>query len=474
MAVLTNLPPEILEQIYHYLGSIDDVHHFARTCIKTHHVIQGRTIYLGIMRSIIHSSPQHRFDFQLCTSLALHRKIVTHIERHPSPLAASQPGAFNFSTWEAQLMQTGYRGCSAAEWTDDMICDVLARYQGLRVLENMWLERELQEQDFLSVDDTADAQRLVHRFATLVDCEQRFRDGDLHRRNLNTPHTWYYNKFNADQRGRFYGAVVGVWLLNEIRWVLTNFAYPANFTIQIEILEALKARIELEACTPLLDELDRHAVFAFMYHHLLPLHALFLADGNSSKLPFTFVSDFSKDTGHCTRLLQLFLMASQTYFQPPDLLDLTIRSITSHKPPYPLLPTPLSTESYRRPLPSLFRLGHDLNCSRLKPSFQRTSLSHLTLVTRSSFHQTHNNMSQGGISPSLLGEALFRVPDHAGRWYKERVLVAFEKEEVRKGIRGVWAKRWEEVRWGVWWWAGSGEKARMKMERMRSIKMEMI
>ncbi|CAN9113020.1 unnamed protein product [Alternaria alternata] len=371
MAIIIDLPPEILEQIYHYLGSIDDVHHFGRMCSKTHHVIQKQNIYLEIMRSIIHSSPQHRYDFQLCRSLDLHRKIVAHLERHPMPFAASQPGVFSFSIWETQLMQTARSCSSPAEWTDDMICDILARYQGLRVLENIWLERELQEQDFLSVDDTSDAQRFVHRFATLVDREQKFRDGDLPRRNPNTPHTWYYTELDADQRERFYAAVTCVWLLNEIRWVLTNFAYPANFTVQIEILGALKARIEMETRTPLLDELDRHAVFTFI-------------------------------------LLQLFLMASQTYFQPPDLVDLTLRSRTSRKPPYPLLPTPCSTEKYRRPLPSLFYPGHDLNCTHLKASFQRTSIAHLTLITRSSFHQTSHDMSQGGISPSALGEALFR------------------------------------------------------------------
>ncbi|KAF7676764.1 hypothetical protein GT037_004976 [Alternaria burnsii] len=473
MAIIIDLPPEILEQIYHYLGSIDDVHHFGRMCSRTHHVIQKQNIYLEIMRSIIHSSPQHRYDFQLCRSLDLHRKIVAHLERHPTPFAASQPGVFSFSIWETQLMQTA-RGCSSpAEWTDDMICDILARYQGLRVLENIWLERELQEQAFLSVEDTSDAQRFVHRFATLVDREQKFRDGDLPRRNPNTPHTWYYTELNADQRERFYAAITCVWLLNEIRWVLTNFAYPANFTVQIEILGALKARIEWETRTPLLDELDRHAVFTFMYHHLIPLHALFMADASSSKLPFTFASDFSKDTAHCTRLLQLFLMASQTYFQPPDLIDLMLRSRTSRKPPYPLLLTPCSTEKYRRPLPSLFYPGHDLNCTHLKPSFQRTSIAHLTLITRSSFHQTSHDMSQGGISPSALGEALFKVPDHARRYLADRVLVAFEKDEVRergkREIRGVWGKKWSIVGWAVWWWAGSEEKARMKMERLRTI-----
>ncbi|KAI4947659.1 hypothetical protein J4E91_006481 [Alternaria rosae] len=294
MAVLTDLPPENLEQIYHFLGSIDDAHHLGRTFIQHHN------IYLEIMRSIIYSSPQHRYDFQLNKALILHSKIVAHFAHNTSRLPASQPGA-NRNNWEYYLHNMASACSSPQEWTDDAVCDVLARYQGLRMLQNTWLERELQEQDFLSVDHTSDAQRLVHRFQTLVGRGEEFAYEGMPPRDVDTPHTWCYRKFNVDQRGRFYAAVVCVWLLNEIRWVLTNFTYPANFTVQIGILESCKSRILAEADTPLLDELDRHAVFAFMYQHLLPLHASFFADATSTNLPFTFVSDFSKDWAHCPR-----------------------------------------------------------------------------------------------------------------------------------------------------------------------------
>jgi hypothetical protein len=68
---------------------------------------------------------------------------------------------------------------------------------------------------------------------------------------------------------------------------------------------------------------------------------------------------------------------------------------------------------------------------------------------------------------------LFKVPDHARRYLADRVLVAFEKDELRergkREMRGVWGKKWSIVGWAVWWWAGSEEKARMKMERLRAI-----
>jgi hypothetical protein len=324
MAVLTNLPPEILEQIYHLLGSIDDVHHLGRACAKTHHVIQRRNIYLEIMRSIIYSSPQHRYDFQLCKALKLHRRIVAHIESHGSRLPASHPGAPSLNSWESELRNTAVVCNWPEEWTDDAICDVLARYQGLRILENMWLERELGEDDFLSVDDTSDAQRLANGFEVLVGRDEQFRDGDRASRNVKTPHTRYYSELNADQRGRFYAAVVCVWLLNEIRWVLTNFAYPAVFMVHIDILKSCKRRIAKQEHTPLLDDLDRDAVFSFMYHHLLPLHAPFLADASSSKLPFTYASDFTKDRAHCARYVYHPINCVLGGTQPANILTPTL------------------------------------------------------------------------------------------------------------------------------------------------------
>jgi hypothetical protein len=81
-------------------------------------------------------------------------------------------------------------------------------------------------------------------------------------------------------------------------------------------------------------------------------------------------------------------------------------------------------------------------------------------------------MSQGGISPSTLGEALFKIPDHARAYFADRCMVAFELGEVKRSeaqqeIRVVFPKNWKDIRWAVWWWVASEDKARMKMERLR-------
>jgi hypothetical protein len=61
MANMTDLPAELLEQIFQELYSIEDVHHLGRVCKVTCHLIRKPPVYTGIMRTIISKSPQHRF-----------------------------------------------------------------------------------------------------------------------------------------------------------------------------------------------------------------------------------------------------------------------------------------------------------------------------------------------------------------------------------------------------------------------------
>ena len=53
MAFLTNLPNELLVQIFCSLGDIDDALHFGRTCTAINRILESPEFYLLIMRSII-------------------------------------------------------------------------------------------------------------------------------------------------------------------------------------------------------------------------------------------------------------------------------------------------------------------------------------------------------------------------------------------------------------------------------------
>jgi hypothetical protein len=310
MAMLLQLPPEILELVFHGLGSIDDVHHLARACRKTYDVIRRQNIYVEIMRSVISHSAQHRFDLQLCSLLNLHRYIVGHMQSGGVQFPATQatPYGYSLNYVEKQLeysvapIQFGLTE-SLESLSDATVYDILARYQGLQVLQKIWLERQLKDGDHLAVDDCSDPTELTRLYAILIDRDSDFRDG--HRivlsRNPKTPETQAYTTLNADQKARFHSAVTSVWMLNEIRWVLTNFVYPTRFTVQVRLLERCKELIDSQRESPILDELDRYAVFRFLYHHLLPLHGIFLADRDSSRLPLTFAAEGFKDVTHCAR-----------------------------------------------------------------------------------------------------------------------------------------------------------------------------
>lgn len=303
-----DLPPELLELVFHHLGSIDDVHHLGRACKKSCGIVQRQSLYVEIMRSIIRKSPQHRFDLQLCKMLELHRNIVRHMQQDNSHLPATQSGQFmtTLNKWEnalglATAQITCENLCCSNCVPDETIYEVLARYQGLRTLEDMWLERQLTGSDYLSADQGSDPEELASSLRMLTDRYELFRDGDLPSRSSTTPESAHYTAYNADQRARFHSAVICVWLLNEIRWVLTNFVFPTRFNVQISLLETCKSHIGSQRRVSVLEELDQHAVFNFMYHHLLPVYGSCLLDGPLSRLPFTFASDFIKDKGHSAR-----------------------------------------------------------------------------------------------------------------------------------------------------------------------------
>ncbi|EOA82088.1 hypothetical protein ACJQWK_05228 [Exserohilum turcicum] len=471
MAVLTDLPIELLEQIYHALGSIDDVHHLARACKKTHHVISRRRIYLDIMRSIIHFSPQHRYDYQLCKMLDFHQRIVTHVTQHRTWLPVSQPSAVHVNVWEATLAQAVGANRRLHGWSDRTICEILARYQGLRVLEDMWLARQLEAGDYLCVEDTLNAQTLANKYHTLVARSEPGQDTRLPRRCPDTPHTQHYNRLNAEQRGRFHAAVVCVWLYTEIRWAMIWFAQPTGFNVLLRILEYCKAEIALHQKTPVLDRLDQGAVFSFMYHHLLPLHISFLADQESSKLPLTFDSDFDNGNGHCHRMFQVCLMAGQVYLQPPDLIDLAVRSKLSRKPPYPRMTMPASSERWRTPLPSQVPPNIRLWDNGQKRLLLQVSLSQLRAMDQASFHQSRYCMSELRVYQQLPDYFLLTMTDYAKYFFIDQALVEFERyESDREGledIRVAFRMQWTGTQWTIWWWANSEEKARMKLERWR-------
>ena len=157
----------------------------------------------------------------------------------------------------------------------------------------MWLKRQIEEPDLWAADAVLDVDDddFRRRYQCLLGRSQDLEQGDLASRSRKDRATRSYIRLNPDQRGRLHSAIVFVWILNELRWVLRNFQFPLRSYRYIEILDKCRADLTGLPHVPVLDQLDQYAVFSFMYHRLLPLHSLVFQEQNSSKLPFTFTTE---------------------------------------------------------------------------------------------------------------------------------------------------------------------------------------
>lgn len=216
MTHFTKVPVELLERIYRYLETTGDVHHFRRTCIAVRRVITRQLVYDRIMRSIISTSPQHRYEIALSRLLHLH----AHIINNPD------------AQFGGQLLDSIEYECPKEHYCDQCLCDqriqeVLARYQGLRVLQDEWVARRLDDAHLLTVHGTIQNDELVARYNFIGS-------------NVENSSPSHYNSFNSDQRDCFHAAVTSIWLSSEVRWVIAQMDRTRQVASQPIIAIALK------------------------------------------------------------------------------------------------------------------------------------------------------------------------------------------------------------------------------------------
>jgi hypothetical protein len=411
-------------------------------------------------------------DMALGRILNLHRLTVANFSSGHAPFPATQPqGGGIYQDHEIALVFAVTNVCPHGPCTaclpDSLVHDILARYQGLSVLKQMWLARELTASDLFY--DVPDEKAFRSKYTYVVEREEGL---DLPARR--DPVSQTYTTFNVDQRNRFHAAITSVWLLNEVRWYLTNFQYPApDFVLQIKLLAACKEWINDQTDNPLLDDLDRFAVFRYLYHHLLPLHGRFMADRCDSKLPLTYETDFLKDQPTNTKNFQFFLTAGQVYLQPPDIIDLVVRDKVSRKRPYLHLLIPDSTAHYQCPSPICHfppsrppdALSRDTDIHGLNVRDKRLRI--LGIIARASINQNERHPARHQIVQPDPG-ALYNLVDQSAAYMERRALRSSGVGEIES--LNTSRREWGAVWWRVWWWANSDEKAIAKMEGWRRNK----
>jgi hypothetical protein len=227
---------------------------------------------------------------------------------------------------------------------------------------------------------------------------------------------------------------------------------------------------------PLLDELDALSMYTFLYKHLLPAHCAALADRGSSKLPLTFSSALCSDTQYSAVFLQVCLMAGQAFLQPPDLIELVICNGVDLIPFLSGRPFPGPSHEHAYPT-RLVGGGRNLENNDNIPE------SRARLRTIDSVIQVLGTATllQFGRQPDLVPTfysmtraihstyaELIKSKDITEHCLKDAVKLAMDRycRPDSPDTRAKFDSRWaEEVRWKVWWWANSEDKARMKMNR---------
>lgn len=169
------------------------------------------------------------------------------------------------------------------------------------------------------------------------------------------------------------------------------------------------------------------------------------------------------------RFLQLFLLAGQTYFQPPDLIDLAVRHKISRSAPYPEMALPATTEQWIRPSHT-FAFPADVAFGDYSSRFTQLFNTHVSLINRSSFAQTQANNVNHAFRRSLPTSS--SITDLARRYFLDSAVAAIEKGECyrddTKPARDMFSGEWQRRGlWNVWWWANSEDKARAIIARWR-------
>ncbi|OCK83259.1 hypothetical protein K432DRAFT_322613 [Lepidopterella palustris CBS 459.81] len=444
MAIISDLSNELLVHIYSNLGSIDDALHLGRTCSTTHIILENPKFHLSIMRSIIMSSDIHRFDICLCKVLDLHSKFVDHYSSggaliSGAPTSSPHPTSNTFGYFDQELWERVMQG-PLHTLKDSHVYDILARWQGLRVLQDLYLARELTDYDYINPLNI-NPRFQMDRLDTLQD-RSYSHYSRCHPQAHGTlqPHS---RVLDSHQTARFYSAVTYYWLINEIRWCLSHITFK-NIQYLFGLRYTFQTHLETLTASPLLFTLDVLSIYEFLYLHLLPNHSRCFEEQDPAKTLLTCPSRHHEDRAQG---FQECLAYASSFLQPPDLIDLAIRDRLVHKWPYAFLPYPDSFYTHTHPTPDAHY--NITNCSfsyRGPPTMFQSVTPYPVLVLTEGHHA----------------------------YLKSRVFVTFKDGGTRpnpRTIEEVFIERWsEEVRGSVFFWAQSSIKAEMLMERWREEK----
>ncbi|PSN61082.1 hypothetical protein BS50DRAFT_593413 [Corynespora cassiicola Philippines] len=310
MVGLQDCMNELLLKIYLHLHSIDDAIHFARCTKRLFAVFDTKR--LQIMKNIVLNSSIHTHDIALCHFQDAYHEFPTE----------QLPGSFGHMPVELRPLPLRFEQClHANSLSDRQVWDVVARWQGLKSLQHLYLDPKINRRYMESSCLTGDNEPPEME---AVDILQLFRNDKKHEDpSTEVPTTIV---FSPSEKGRFYKALTGYWLAIESRKFAELCCYP-RLSIQNEIWDKVATMWqEKKDLQDSLDVLEVHDfVYGFLCRHI----------GGTDVESFTDWVDegwlFKNET--LKREWAYFTRAVWLFLSPPDILELFHLTSLSKKHP---------------------------------------------------------------------------------------------------------------------------------------------
>ncbi|KAJ9647952.1 hypothetical protein H2199_001729 [Coniosporium tulheliwenetii] len=384
------------------------------------------------MRSILIHAKHHEYDIALSRLIEQHQSFISFYaaggcasprrkEDRRTTLSASDS-----LEWSTTLPTDG-------SLSDEMVCDILARWQGLRVLQDLYLESEPPPASYRPMR------------------EYRAPEGLAEERRHRPP------------KQRFYRALSYLWLLSEYRWLLSHdhdqirfdAAVKADFDrkLQAHVREPLSNFKQEDRA--MLDALDALDVFEYLYTSLFPAHSSVIGtqlDCTSQKYDWRLPASVPDLDTKCA------LHRAAAVLRAPDIIEIVVRHTALHSN------NPIS-----------FDQSIDDQPTHLPSKFLYEAVPKPTVSYIGDDRPRGDVFNRARSYPPLFDVSIYDV-------LQEEVVV---KAKLLLGIRDFswintkfsYARYWvQEARGKIFWWAQSNAKAGIRLRRWmeKSLAGEML
>ncbi|KAK2822982.1 hypothetical protein FQN49_007585 [Arthroderma sp. PD_2] len=298
MVSLLNLSNDLLLLIFKGLGDLDDVVHLGRSCRHLHNLLDYGRHRLDIFRAVIIHAEHHKFDLPLCYFLEANQEYLSKYSERSPPPNNCRPRFADFSRFRDGTTET-------LALTDEFVWWIACRWQGLRVLQDLYLHpstRALFIHSVFPSCDSCPSSQLCNLLAA---------EGRLPQPNIG-PDTKKLAPFSFRQTQRFYKALTAIWLavetlvFTEVSTYRTSFAYVIIW--------------EYDCKRTLSESFDILEAYDFVWGFL-------------GRKIFADVQDYQSWTGNSNveicggskiRTWDFFVRFTLQYFGPPNIIELLL------------------------------------------------------------------------------------------------------------------------------------------------------